>query len=130
MKKSLFKKGEIICVEGSPGDEMYVILNGTARVFKTINAEKVYLSTLKRNDFLGELCLLLHQPRTASVEAIEDTEVMVIHKKEFEDKVQQNPKFAIRMLTVMAKRLIEAHQVISKLEGTKRSMEIMYKSGE
>lgn len=129
MKKSVFKKGDIICGEGSPGDKMYVILKGTAKVFKTINAEKIYLSTLKRNDFLGELCLLLNQPRTASVEAAEDTEVIVIHKKEFLDKVQKNPKFAVRMLTVMAKRLIEAHQVISKLEGTKRSMEIMYRTG-
>jgi CRP-like cAMP-binding protein len=97
MKKRVFKKGEIICREASPGDEMYVILKGSAKVFKTINSEKVYLSTLKRNDFLGELCLLLHQPRTASVEAAEDTEVIVIHKKEFLDKVQKNPKFAVRI---------------------------------
>jgi CRP-like cAMP-binding protein len=130
MKKRMFKKGDIICREASQGNEMYVILKGSAKVFKTINAEKIYLSTLKRNDFLGELSLFLDQPRTASVEAAENTEVIVIHKKEFLDKVQKNPKFAVRMLTVMAGRLIEAHQVISKLEGIKRSMEIMYKSGE
>ena len=130
MQKRSFKKGDIICREGSAGREMYVIVKGVVKVFKTVNAEKIYLSTLKRNDFLGELCLLLNQPRTASVEAAEDTEVIVIHQKEFIGKIQKNPNFAVRMLTVMAKRLIEAHQIISKLEGTKRSLEIMYKPGE
>jgi CRP/FNR family transcriptional regulator, cyclic AMP receptor protein len=127
MQKQMFKKGEIICEEGSTGREMYVILSGSADVFKTVNAEKVKLSTLKRNDFLGELCILLNMPRTATVEAAEDTEVLVIKQKEFIHKVQENPKFAVRMLTVMARRLVEAHQIISKLEGTKRSLEIMYK---
>ncbi|MBN2443572.1 MAG: cyclic nucleotide-binding domain-containing protein [Spirochaetales bacterium] len=129
MEKRVFKKDDLICEEGSTGTEMYVIVKGSVRVFKTVNAEKITLSILKRNDFLGELCLLLSKPRTASVEAAEDTEVIVIRQKEFIDKVQQNPKFAVRMLTVMAERLVEAHQIISKLEGTKRSLEIMYKSG-
>lgn len=128
MEKRAFKKGAIICNEGYQGDEMYVVLKGSVNVFKTVNEEKIHLSTLHRNDFFGELRLLLGLSRTASVEAAEDTEVMVIHRNEFLNKVQKNPKFAVKMLTVMAKRLIEAHQVISRLEGEKMSLEIMYKS--
>ncbi|MBN1696614.1 MAG: cyclic nucleotide-binding domain-containing protein [Spirochaetales bacterium] len=130
MEKKKFKKGELICKEGSPGQEMYVILEGKVNVFKTVNAEKIYLSTLERNDFFGEIRLLLGFPRTASVEAAEDTEVIVIKRENLLEKIQKNPKFAVQMLTVMAQRLTEAHSIISNLEGMKRSLEIMYKSGK
>ena len=122
-----FKKGQLICSEGSSGEEMFIILSGSVSVYKMINAEKISFSRLGSNDFIGEIGLLLGGERTASVEALENTEVLVVNRQSLEKKIQEDPAFALRMLTVMARRITEGHFVISSLQGMKRSLEIMHK---
>ncbi|MBN2738697.1 MAG: cyclic nucleotide-binding domain-containing protein [Spirochaetales bacterium] len=123
-----YKKGDLICTEGAPGDEMYLVLSGKVSVYKTQNCQKISLTTLGKNDFFGEMRLLLGLPRTASVEAQEATEIMIIPRKNFLAKLKDDPRFAGRMLQVLARRLVDAHEVIKNLEGEKASLEIIYKS--
>ena len=126
MKKLKVKKGTVIFAENSPCEEMYVITSGSVRIYKTINAEKVKLATLKKNGFFREMCLLLGGTRTATVEAVEDTELLSLRKDSLLQKIKIDPVFAERMLMVMARRLKEADNIISKLEGEKRSFEVIY----
>ena len=126
MEKQTIKKGEKVFFEGAQGKSMYLILTGQVMIYKTIDAEKVELATLSKNTFFGEMSLLLGSHRSASVEAIEDTELMVITKESLLQKIQHDPDFALRVITTMAKRLTDCHDVISRLEGEKRSFEIMY----
>lgn len=126
MLKKRYKKGDIIIQEGTSGKEIFVILKGKARVFKTIDRKKVELSILTQDDFFGEMSLFLQTPRTASVEAMEPTEVMFSNRKDFEAMVKEDPDIAVHILTTMAKRLTEAHNVIIQLEGEKKSLKVMY----
>lgn len=126
MKKEKYSKGDLICRENTPGETMYVILSGKVRIFMTIDAEKIELNILGSGDFCGEMCLLLKGVRTASMEALEDTEVLILNKESLLKKIQKDRQFALRMITTMAKRLKDAQGVISGLEGAKRSLEIMY----
>ena len=128
METKNFNELDIIFSEGSDGVEMYRILTGKVKIYKTINQEKVYLGELSENEFFGELQILLGLPRSATVQAVESTELQVITKETFVKNIQKNPEFALKMVVLMAKRLKEAHGVISKLEGEKRSFEIMYKA--
>ena len=126
MKKLKVKKGTIIVAENSPCREMYAITAGSVTIYKTINAEKIELARLKKNDFFGEMCLLLGGARTATVEALEDTELLSLTRESLLQKIQSDSKFAERMLMVMAKRLKEADNIISNLEGEKRSLKLIY----
>ena len=126
MLKKTFKQDEIICRENLSGDEMYIIKSGSVRVFKTINAEEIGLAVLKKNDFFGELCLLLGGVRSATVKTLEKTELLVIKKDSFIKSLQENPDFQDRFIKTLAKRLLEAHGVISNKEGEIKSLEIMY----
>ena len=128
MKIKNFKKGERICQEDSFGGEMYVILSGKAQVFKMIDGHRIDLAYEEEGDFFGEISLLINCPRTASVVAVEDTEVLVLSKTSFIDKIVSDPRFALTMATTMAKLLEEAHKVISKLEGARRSLELLYQT--
>ncbi|MHC4103499.1 MAG: Crp/Fnr family transcriptional regulator [Planctomycetota bacterium] len=130
MEKKKFSKGDFICRENSPGADMYVIQSGKVGVYKTINGEKIALGVLNPGDFCGEMSLLLKSNRTASLVVLEDTEVLVLHKEAFLRKIQEDPRFAFYMITKMAKRLKGAQGVISKIEGEKRSVEIMFGVGE
>ena len=121
-----FKKGTTICAENSPGDEMYIILSGRVKVFKNIDDEELHLSFLGPGDFFGEMCLLLEGLRTASVTAVQETELLGLSREGLINKIREDPDFGLRMISTLAKRLANAHGVISSLEGIKRSLEILY----
>ncbi len=126
MEKKKFLKGDFICRENSPGTEMFVILSGKVEVYKTINSEKIALNVLKPGDFCGEMSLLLNSDRTASLVVLEDTEVQILQKENLLRKIQEDPGFAFDMISRFAKRLKDAQGVISKIQGEKRSLEIMF----
>ena len=128
MKIKKFKKGELICLEDTFGGDMYVILSGKAQVYKMIDNTRIDLAYEEEGDFFGEISLLINCPRTASVVAVEDTEVLVLSKTSFIDKTVSDPRFALKMATTMANSLEEAHKVISRLEGARRSLELLYQT--
>ncbi|MBN1898278.1 MAG: cyclic nucleotide-binding domain-containing protein [Spirochaetes bacterium] len=126
MAKKRYRKGDIIIKEGTFGKEMYVIISGKARVFKTIDKKKFELSELGPDDFFGEMSLFLSLPRTATVQAMGPTEVLVCEKDEFISVVKADPELAQQIISTMAKRLHEAHNVIIRVEGEKKSLKIMH----
>ena len=130
MEKKKFSKGEFICRENTPGSDMYVILKGKVGVYKTIDSEKIALGVLKPGDFCGEMCLLLNCDRTASLVVLEDTEALILHKEGLLKKIQEDPRFAFNMIYRLAKRLKDAQGVISRIEGEKKSLEIMFGANE
>jgi CRP-like cAMP-binding protein len=67
-----FRKGALIFYQGDPGDSLYVIAEGTVKVFVTsAHGEEMVLATLRPPDALGEVALLDLGERSASAEAIE-----------------------------------------------------------
>ncbi len=126
MERKKFKKGKLIVRENDPGEDMYVIASGKVSVYKTINQERVILGVLEKNDFFGEMSLLLGHDRSATVEALEPTVVVVFTKEDLEKRLHENASLVDRMLKTMARRLLECHDIISDLEGEKRSLEIIY----
>jgi CRP-like cAMP-binding protein len=128
VKTKHYKKGEQICLEDSEGNEMYVIISGKAIVYKNIDGNRINLASEEDGDFFGEISLLINCPRTATVEAVEETEVMVLSKTSLIDKIVSDPRFALKMATTMAKRLEEAHRTISRLEGERKSLEMLYRT--
>jgi len=121
-----YKPGEIIIQEGTPGEEIFIIKEGKVRIFKTINEEKVELAILGEGEILGEMSLLLNLPRSASVEAVEKTKTAVYNRFDFLDLIRGTPDFAYQMLKKFAARLQNANTIIGKLQGIKKSFEIMY----
>ncbi len=126
MKIKKYRHGELICREDTIGGEMYVIISGKAKVYRLIDGTEIDIAYEQEGDFFGEISLLLDCPRTASVEAVEDTEILVLSKSSFIDKIVTDPRFALKMATTMARRLEEAHKVISHLEGARKSLELLY----
>lgn len=76
-----FAAGEVLVRQGDPGDSLFVIKSGRVRV--DARAEGGRLTTVARlgpDDFFGELSLLTGEPRSASVIAESETEVVVVDK--------------------------------------------------
>lgn len=98
-----FSTGQSIVKQGSRGEEMYVVRSGKVRIFREQDGEETTLATLASGAFFGEMALFDNQPRSASANAMGETEVRVVTKEEFEN-LQADP--LIRdMLKTMAQRL-------------------------
>ncbi len=121
-----YAAGDLICSEGSDSDEIFIVRSGRVRVFKTINSEKVELGFISQNDLFGEMSMFLKSKRTASIEASEASEIIVLDKKSVFEQIKKDPDFALQMITRLSLRLRQAHQVIAKLEGENKSLKILY----
>ncbi len=126
METRKYKKGSVIINEGTSGDEFYIIKSGKVNVFKLLNGERFNLSTLKENECFGEMNFFLNKKRTASVEALEETEVFVLNESLFEVLIKTKPAYALFMIKKLVKHLNECHEKINELLGEKKSMEIIY----
>ncbi|MBA3344118.1 MAG: peptidase domain-containing ABC transporter [Gemmatimonadales bacterium] len=85
--------GVSIVREGDPADALYVVVSGRARVVRTAeNGEELSLNVLRAGDVFGEIGLLEHTTRTATVRAAGDVEVLRLDKALFEALVNRHPE--------------------------------------
>jgi CRP-like cAMP-binding protein len=96
--------GEVLVSEDTAGNEFFVLLEGRVRV--TRRARRV--TTLGAGASFGELALLDDGPRTATVLAETDVTVLVLRRREFERLLAGSGAFARKLLSAMARRLVEA----------------------
>ncbi len=87
----VFAPGEAIVRIGQEGNSMCVITRGSVKVQIPEKTYQKTINTLKENDFFGEMSLLTGEPRTATVIAIEETEVLKIDKKGLKSIFENNP---------------------------------------
>lgn len=96
--------GKVLCEQGKPGFEFYLILEGEATVRR--NNKKV--ATLGPGGSFGELALLTRLPRNATVEAATEMNVLVLGQREFSGLLDEVPGMAHKLLSSMADRLSQA----------------------
>jgi len=101
--------GTVLVREGDMGRELYVLVDGSARVSRNNRR----LRELGPGDFFGELAFLSHAPRTATVTATADSRLMILGPRELEVLLVQEPRIGVKMLGVVAKRLRETESSIT-----------------
>jgi CRP/FNR family cyclic AMP-dependent transcriptional regulator len=95
------REGKEMTREGSPGREFFVLLEGTADVKK--NSRKVNM--LGPGDFFGEIALVSHAPRTATVVATSPVRALVITDRSFRRLLDDSPQVKTKVMEAMAMRL-------------------------
>lgn len=103
--EAAFKKDEVIFPEESPGDKMYIIRQGSVKVFKKIKNNETTLAIVNPGEFFGEMALLDGGPRSAAAKAIEDVKALVISTKNFEMLREKSPQVALRIMDVLVRTL-------------------------
>ncbi|HWL50309.1 MAG TPA: MFS transporter [Acidimicrobiia bacterium] len=78
--------GSAVCVQGEPGERFYLVERGTARVVR----DGTDVATLGFGDFFGEIALLRDIPRTATVEAVSDLDLLVLERGPFLDAIKSS----------------------------------------
>ncbi len=100
--------GTALCHEGKVEDKFYLLLDGQVDVTKMINnAEQRHLKTLNAGDFFGEMALIHHAPRAATVAAASPVTVMEIDKENFERVLKHSSSVSMAMVREISRRLRE-----------------------
>ncbi len=100
-KKQSYKKDDIITKEGDLSFDWYVLVSGRVGVFK---GELQMNEFSERGVIFGELSGLLARPRTATMRALEDCEVMVVESS-IDEVIRNHPDIANKILISLAERL-------------------------
>lgn len=105
--------GDVLFHEGEQGDVMYVIREGSVRISKPAGDKT--LAILGAGEFFGEMSILNAKPRTATAVALEDTKLLAINARTFEQMVKSNAEIAVRLIRKLAQRLDSANELIDVL---------------
>jgi signal transduction histidine kinase len=99
----------VICREGDPGDALYIVEKGRVAVLKGIGGGRSALLGYRgQGEILGEMSLVGRQPRSASVVAVEDTELLRIDAADFATLIDEHPGIGWAVLNVLSDRLYVA----------------------
>jgi CRP-like cAMP-binding protein len=99
--------GELIFREGAPADSMYVLIEGRAEI--SIAGQVVEVADA--GALLGELALIDHSPRAATVVATTPCKLLPIDEARFHSLIAQTPQFATHVMKIIAGRLRRANHL-------------------
>ncbi len=99
--------GETLFRQGDPADAMYVVVSGSVEVALdgANGGSRRVLSVLGRGSCVGELGLLLDEPRAASVRAVRDSELVRFSKEDFHRLLELEPRAGIRIAQALGREL-------------------------
>jgi len=119
LPRCIYSAGDMVMVEGEPGDAAYIIVSGTCRVFKTVDGEDVDLRELGPGEVFGETAILSRAPRSASVQALETLVLQVVSPEALEEGVGIHSGLGLFVRT-LAERFREADERLAKLDPERR----------
>ncbi|CAO5675304.1 MAG: hypothetical protein NEHIOOID_00506 [Holosporales bacterium] len=111
--KQIVPEGYIFCKEGEPGDVMYILLEGSAKVLTQQNGENITLAYLQKFDYFGEMALFLNQPRSATVQAETSCLVLEVPRSLIVDMVQNTPMLLEQVIIVAHQHIKENDDMIN-----------------
>lgn len=111
-----YNKNDVIMMEDEVGSALFVIANGKVKVARSSSdGREVILTILSDSDFFGEMAILDGQTRSATVTAIEDSDLFLIQRNEFLNLLREHPEISISLLQELTKRLRSADVKIKAL---------------
>jgi diguanylate cyclase (GGDEF)-like protein len=94
------KKGETVFNEGDEGGELFILYTGALTAFgRQSDGNQRWLFDIKqRGEFFGEMSIIAHEPRSATISAVEDSSVMALREVDFFRIISRQPLTGFKIL--------------------------------
>ena len=110
-----FGAGETVFREGDAGDTCYIVRTGQARAIREhSDGRSITLATFGPGEIFGELSMFDDERRSATIEAIEDTEVVAILGADMRRLLRAHPDIAVKMLGALSRRLRDTNERLAR----------------
>jgi CRP/FNR family transcriptional regulator/CRP/FNR family cyclic AMP-dependent transcriptional regulator len=96
---------------------LFLIASGQVKVFISgIDNTEVILTILNKGEFFGEMSLIDGEPRSASVKAVQKSDLFVIRRDDFLNELKKDSKLAMTLLIDMSRRIRKINQKLANLK--------------
>ncbi|MBI5304287.1 MAG: cyclic nucleotide-binding domain-containing protein [Chloroflexi bacterium] len=110
------RKGDVLMEEGTPGDALYLVLEGEFQVTKRSGNSEVAIAMRGVGEVFGEMSLLEQGPRSATVRAATDSRLAKISKAIFDELVTTRPVATLSILRTVIARLRNTEVMLRQSE--------------
>lgn len=101
-----FQDGEVICREGDPGGVLYLIVEGSVRIYKSHGTPAEHLlSTIAAVSYFGEMAILDDEPRSATAVAAGGCRVLCLDGASLKELILQMPQISFEIFRVLTSRV-------------------------
>ncbi len=110
-----FSPHEVVFRENDDSDTCYVVWKGHARALREhSDGRQITLATFGPGDIFGELAMFSDERRSATVEAIDDLEVVAILGNDMRSLMRRHPDIAVALVVALGRRLREANERLAR----------------
>lgn len=106
-QKETFEKDSVIIEEDSIGMALYIVFTGQVKVSKGKSKATQVLATLGEGELFGEMSLIEDALTSASITAVEKTEVLKLEKEALDGMMNANSEFALKVYKAFCRALSE-----------------------
>lgn len=111
-----YKREEVIFRIDDPGTSIFILATGSVKVcIEDHEGREAILKIIYPYDFFGEMSLLDGLHRSATVKAVEPSEILAIQRDDFMQLIRSYPQIALKMLTLLSRRLRRTDEKIASL---------------
>lgn len=108
--------GEVLCHEGDQADCAYVVMDGTVEVLVGAEGGEKRVGERGNYDVIGEIGVLLNEPRNATLRAKGVVVVLQVTDEQFLKLLAENVDVALHVIRQLSKRLTEATHELERLQ--------------
>jgi CRP/FNR family cyclic AMP-dependent transcriptional regulator len=109
MRTTKRRRGEWIFVLGDPAERIYLLQEGLIKITAlTEDGHEVLHEIIRSGQMFGHTSTILGIPRTSSAQALEDSLLCEIRRKDFESLLTAHPEFSLHLLKSVGRRLKKA----------------------
>ncbi len=106
----------VILYKGDPADHLFVVLSGTVKVSApSEDGKEITFGILGSGELFGEIGMLDDAEHTATVTALESTEVAVLDRQDVLRWVETSPAMALKLLAILCLRLRQTREIAEDL---------------
>ncbi len=105
-----YPAGHILCREGDAGDEMFILLKGRLRVFK----DRRTIVSITPVDYVGEMAIIEERPRSAGVEVVEDSLLLVLAASQFHEYLARQPGCLVSLMRNLSRRIRQDTELLAR----------------
>lgn len=106
MDSETYKSDAVLFEQGDAGDKMYFIQSGKIRIYlREKDGNEITYTYYEKNQIFGELSPIDQQPRSASAQAVENTQLLVLDREEFIHLLEIHPQIGLAMMRSLSQRV-------------------------
>jgi CRP/FNR family transcriptional regulator, cyclic AMP receptor protein len=110
-----FELGEVVFREGDESDTCYVVRSGRARAIREhSDGRSITLANFGPGDIFGELAMFDNERRSATVETLEETEVIAILGGDMRRLLREHSDIAVKLIAALGRRLRETNERLAR----------------